>query len=144
MAVSRLDRATRAARRAASAFTDTDDVEVTLVSDASNFLFRCVVGASSEEPPLFALRVGGEQSTRTPAQVECEVSLLLALHARGVEEEASAAGADGQDTLRSELCTPVPLKAMDGRRVVTVRDGEDDSEGEGGRGGSVRLCVAFG
>ena len=81
MADTRLERALRAARRATKEFTGASPDSVTLVSDASNFLFR--VQTPEEEAP-FALRVSGEMSTRTPAQTNCEVALLLALPRRGV------------------------------------------------------------
>ena len=64
MADARIERATRAARRAAAAFTRSADADfaLTLVSDASNFLFRIHVAGSgaSTDPELFALRVAGE------------------------------------------------------------------------------------
>ena len=135
----RVDRATRAARRAAAAFTNDPNVTLTIASDASNFLFR-VSSAGEQAPAPFALRVSGEQSARTAAHVDCEVALLLALHAREVESEgANGDNPDGGAPLRRQLHTPVPLVARDGRRVVAVRDGRDD----GALAGNVRLCVAF-
>ena len=61
----------------------------------------------------FALRVSGEESTRTLAQTDCEVALLLALAAREAEEDGGGAGGEGggeKAGQESFLHTPATLR----------------------------------